>query len=1125
MKKAKLWKVIIATLWFVVFSSISNLDVLGSKDIFYRENKLSFVNNTYETKNEEVCLATLNSYLKKLPLSKKFDDQFAPTSILSPVVGPLRFGSTAITGFWVFNQHRTGAHVPGGGWGNSNDTYAWDINLYLQGDNNADAGKPVYATSNGTVVGYTGFGLPNSCNAVLIAHPNSQNPEWYSGYLHLNDNPSVNVGQPVTSNTVIGTIGRKCADNDHLHFVVYTGTNTNGGLVSFNANITERTACNNGSSTLRNIDGGPPIHPPGSVLRTAADPTVYLIDSNGRKRPLSATALSQLYNQSTDSRTDTNFNNWVITVGQDELDLYEPGGSILSALPSNGRNGGFPDGKLIKNNSNGEISIVTSGGKRRPFVFASTFTGLGYSFSCTDNAGVSEQEYNSYPAGPPVDAMLLQTSNINVSPGPYVLGQTISGSFTIKNVGYSSIPISSLVLGGVLNGNCCYDMTAVSTTLNSGQSYNYSGNRQLTSAGTYNFFAAYQESNGHWTDYMPASPGLIRTRQVQVGSTSCPSPTIIAFNQTINGTLQSSDCSSDSKFYDAYTFSGTAGQQIYITLSAQFDTYLYLYQGSYPGGSLIASDDDGGGGTNSRIPASSGFFTLPSTGTYTILASSYFANATGNYTLFLGTGGQSCSYSINPTNQSFSSSGGTGTVNVSAGSGCNWTASSNAAWITINSGSSGSGNGPVGYSVAANSGQARTGTITIAGQTFTVNQSGATTGCSTSSIALGQSITGTLQNGDCLRNSRYYDAYTFSGTAGQRIYITLTSANTTQLDPYLYLYRGSNTSGTPLNSNDDSGGTLNSRIPANSGYLRLPSTGTYTILASSFGAGQSGNYTITLGFSLTTLSNFATKYDFDSDGKTDYGVFRPSDGTWYFQSTTNGFEAAQFGVSTDKIAPADYDGDGRTDIAVFRDGNWYLLQSTNGFASVQFGVAGDIPQPGNYDSDIDGRAEIGVFRPSNGTWYWLNLQNNQFNAVQFGANGDKPVVADYDGDSRDDPAVYRNGVWYLLKSSEGFTGIQFGISTDKATPADFDGNGSAELGVYRNGIWYILKSNGELRVEQFGIADDKPVTGDYDGDGKADVAIWRPANGTFYVLQSLNGFTSFALGQSGDAPVASAYVP
>ena len=89
-----------------------------------------------------------------------------------------------------------------------------------------------------------------------------------------------------------------------------------------------------------------------------------------------------------------------------------------------------------------------------------------------------------------------------------------------------------------------------------------------------------------------------------------------------------------------------------------------------------------------------------------------------------------CSYSISPTSQSFAAAGGTGNVTVTAGGGCAWTAVSNASWIDVTSGASGTDNGIVQYSVDANaSSSPRTGTLTIAGQTFTVSQSGAVACC------------------------------------------------------------------------------------------------------------------------------------------------------------------------------------------------------------------------------------------------------------------------------------------------------------------------------------------------------------------------------------------------------------
>jgi Putative binding domain, N-terminal len=87
----------------------------------------------------------------------------------------------------------------------------------------------------------------------------------------------------------------------------------------------------------------------------------------------------------------------------------------------------------------------------------------------------------------------------------------------------------------------------------------------------------------------------------------------------------------------------------------------------------------------------------------------------------LATGG-GCTYAINPGAASADASSSTGSVSVSAGTTCAWTSSANASWLGVMSGSSGSGNSMVSYSVAANSGAARTSTLTVAGQTFTVTQ-------------------------------------------------------------------------------------------------------------------------------------------------------------------------------------------------------------------------------------------------------------------------------------------------------------------------------------------------------------------------------------------------------------------
>jgi len=91
---------------------------------------------------------------------------------------------------------------------------------------------------------------------------------------------------------------------------------------------------------------------------------------------------------------------------------------------------------------------------------------------------------------------------------------------------------------------------------------------------------------------------------------------------------------------------------------------------------------------------------------------------------FTVTQGDGCTYSINPTSiDNFNKNGGTTTaIAVTTGAGCTWTATPVDSWITIATGASGMGSGSVTLNIASNPGAARTGTVTIAGQTFTLTQ-------------------------------------------------------------------------------------------------------------------------------------------------------------------------------------------------------------------------------------------------------------------------------------------------------------------------------------------------------------------------------------------------------------------
>ena len=267
--------------------------------------------------------------------------------------------------------------------------------------------------------------------------------------------------------------------------------------------------------------------------------------------------------------------------------------------------------------------------------------------------------------------------------------------------------------------------------------------------------------------------------------------------------------------------------------------------------------------------------------------------------------------------------------------------------------------------------------------------------------------------------------------------------------------------------------------------------------------------------------------DFDGDGKADFTVFRPSNGTWFTTRSTGGTAGVQWGNSSDVPVPGDYDGDGRIDVAVFRpsNGTWFVVNSSTGIATgVQWGNGGDRPAPGDYDGD--GRTDLAVFRPSNGTWFIINSASGAATGVQWGNGADVTVPGDYDGDGRTDVAVFRpaNGTWFIVNSTTGAaTGVQWGNGADITVPGDYDGDGRTDVAVFRpaNGTWFIVKSSTRTAIGvQWGNGADVPVPGDYDGDGKTDVAVFRPSIGTWFIVNSSNGTArGVQWGNSGDIPI------
>lgn len=338
-------------------------------------------------------------------------------------------------------------------------------------------------------------------------------------------------------------------------------------------------------------------------------------------------------------------------------------------------------------------------------------------------------------------------------------------------------------------------------------------------------------------------------------------------------------------------------------------------------------------------------------------------------------------------------------------------------------------------------------------------------------------------------------------------------------------------------------------------------------------------------------STGAVKNDFDGDGEADFGVVRSvaeltannevgsvrgsflkhgsidrigDPGTdkqwWILNSGDNSVTAAGFGAGTanELNVPADFDGDLKADIAVWRSeagiGSFHIFNSsTSTVSTVEFGIEGDNPTvTGDYDGD--GIADPAVFRcpafPPGGQchYFYLGSDNNPGNAITFVPWGDNvaadlyPAPGDFDGDGRFDfclqrprPGATTQAQFVLLRSSDqAVEYINWGARSAVIAPGDYDGDGRSDLmtvSVVGSTVrWSLLTRSGAQSYTDWGTTSvagtsEFLAASDYDGDGKMDVAVWRrdnsdPDNSFLYILRSSDGsLEAFEWGSTTDFAV------
>jgi len=238
--------------------------------------------------------------------------------------------------------------------------------------------------------------------------------------------------------------------------------------------------------------------------------------------------------------------------------------------------------------------------------------------------------------------------------------------------------------------------------------------------------------------------------------------------------------------------------------------------------------------------------------------------------------------------------------------------------------------------------------------------------------------------------------------------------------------------------------------------------------------------------------------DYNGDGTSNIAIFRGGTGLWAIRGLTRVY----FGSASDLPVSGDYAGNGTAGIAIFRGSSG--LWAVRGLTRTYFGSSSDYPVPADYNGD--GTCDAGVFRPATGLWAVRSVTR-----AYFGSSSDIPAPGDYSGGPAGEIAVFRpaTGLWAV----RGATRLYFGGASDIPAPGDYDANGSREAGIFRpsTGLWAIRS----VTRLYFGGAADRPVPADYRGAGIDEVGIFRSGSG----LWAVRGVTRAYFGGTGDIPV------